>query len=40
MVVLDISGRVRPLNRVVPDETGDVHVLCWLQQTLRAWDNR
>lgn len=36
----DISDRIRPLNEVVPDETVTTsYVLCWLQQTLRAWDN-
>jgi len=36
----DIADRVRPLNDAKPAPIeGCKYVLCWLQQTLRAWDN-
>lgn len=36
----DIVDRIRPLNSTRITSTGSAKfVLCWLQQTLRAWDN-
>ncbi len=35
----DIADRVRALNTQPVNQTKAAYILCWLQQTLRAWDN-
>lgn len=35
----DIADRVRALNNVPVEDKNSAYVLCWLPQTLRAWDN-